>query len=392
MAQPTPTYTLTSSSALSDDYILTANVLVDLQSPSPVGVFNPGGQPRALFIRSDGVLCQIVPASGAGASGWSVATVGTTSGVTQVAAGVQNHQNDGSAHGFYTDSENLYHIASSGDGWSAPDVLPLCSGLGVATNSLTGELVAFGVDPAGNLLFLRENNGQWTAISLKINGSLVGTQPVLLLVDQACDWVLAVPGTAPSGGQLAIYQGSPTAVTAGPMLVPVQNPVSAVVVGFWTNNAALFLFTDDQNNLYSNTGTTANVVQLQSGPVQAAAAVVDLSNTIHLYPTDPTGLLSVLHQVGGRSAPARNGHRRSRWTPGSWRCMSTRTPRTRPPASPLMPRGRSGTAPRTPSPGPGPLPRPRCRRGHRATGSPSTEPRSRWWTRTATPLRTYRSA
>lgn len=299
MAQSTPTYTLTSSSALSDDYILTADVLVDLQSSAPVGVFSPGGQPQALFIRSDGVLCQIVPSSGTGASGWHVSTVGTTSGVNQVAAGVQM---DGTSHGFYTDSVNLYHVANSGGAWSAPDVLPFCSGLGVATNPLTGELIAFGVDSGGNLLFVRERNGRWAATSLETGNSLVGTQPVLLLVDALCDWVFAVPGTATSGGQLDVYQGSPTAVTAGPRAVAVPEPVAAVLTGFWMDNSALFLFTDIHNNLYSNVGTTAHVVKLESGLVKNAAAVVDLVNAIHLYSIDPNGMLSVLHQVGRESA------------------------------------------------------------------------------------------
>lgn len=290
-----PAYTLSSDSALSDDYIMTADVLVDLQSPSPVGVFNSSDQTQALFIRSDGVLCHIVPVAGAGASGWGVSTVGSTSGVTQVAAGVQA---DGTPHGFYTDSSNLYHIAGPGGSWTAPDVLPLCSGLRVVNNIVTGELIAYGIDSGGNLLFIREQDGQWGATSLAMGSSLVGSQPVLLLTDASCDWVLAVPANAPSGGQVNIYQGSPTGMTAGPMPVPVQEPVAAVLVGFLMMNSALFLFNDTQGNLYSNVGTTAGVAQIGSKWVQGGAAVVDVTGFIHLYPIDQDSSLSVLHQVG----------------------------------------------------------------------------------------------
>src|SRR5690242_9811237 len=109
-----PSYSLSSSSSLSDDYILSASVLVNLESTSPVGVFqNAAGVSEALFVRADGVLCELLaaPATNTSAAGWIVNPVGTTSGVTQAAAG--NHS-DGSVHGFYTDAKNLYHVSFNG--------------------------------------------------------------------------------------------------------------------------------------------------------------------------------------------------------------------------------------------------------------------------------------
>jgi hypothetical protein len=123
-----------------------------------------------------------------------------------------------------------------------------------------------------------------------------------MMTDASCDWVLAVPGTAATGGVIDLYEGSPTSVTSGPMAIAVTNAVAAVLVGFWMNNSAMFLFTDTQGNLYSNVGTTANVGTIDGGSVQSAAAIVDLENNIHLYPIDPAGGLSVLHQVGWNTA------------------------------------------------------------------------------------------
>lgn len=297
-ATSAPTYTLTSSSVLSDDFIWTADVLVNSTNASSIGVFQNDNQPQALFVRADGVLCQLVPTAGQSSAGWAVSTVGTSSGVTQAVAGVQS---DGSVHGFYTDAAGTHQIALGTDGvWSAPTTLPACTGLNLTTNFITGELVVYGIDGNGHLLFIRQQagGGSWSAASLATTTSLAGNRPVLMLTDAACDWVMALPGTAKTGGALALYQGSPTAIQSGPAEVAVPNPVAQVILGYYVNNSVLFLFTDAQHNLYTNVGSTTNVVSIPNVTVANAAAVVDLQNSLHLYVADPSGSVSVLHQTG----------------------------------------------------------------------------------------------
>src|SRR4051794_38438502 len=96
---PPAQLTLASDSVLIDDFIYTADVLVDPESDSPIGVFRSGGQPHALFVRADNVLCHLAPNPGQNAAGWSVTEVGSAAGVTQAVAGVDQY---GVATGFYT--------------------------------------------------------------------------------------------------------------------------------------------------------------------------------------------------------------------------------------------------------------------------------------------------
>ncbi len=292
-----PAYSLTASSVLSDDYIYTSDVLVDLTTASPVGVFSTQAGPNALFARADGVLCQLSPSPGTGAGGWSVSSVGATSGVTQAVAGTQQ---DGTVHGFYTDGSQLYHIAWNGATWSAPDTLPFCTGLQITNNFITGELIVYGVGTDGGLLFVRQGtSGTWGAASIAFPSSLAGTAPVLTLTSELCDWVMAVPGVASDGtGQLDLYQGTPTAMTSNVMPVPVADPVAAVVLGFWTSNSPLFLFTDTKNNLYTSVGTTGNVVRIPNVAVANASAILDLESNLHVYLVSPGGSVTVLHQTG----------------------------------------------------------------------------------------------
>jgi hypothetical protein len=291
-----PAYSLSTDSSLSDDFILTSDVLVNLATSSPVGVFRVNGVPQALFARADGVLCQLSPTSGASSAGWAMTTVGATSGVTEVVAGVQN---DGTVHGFYTDGKSTSHIALVAGAWSAPDTLPLLSGLNITTNIDTGELAPYGIDPSGKLaLIFQSNSGVWTCTSLAASESLAGLKPVLVLTDAADDWIMAVPGIADSGGYLDLYQGSKSAVLSGPQHVPVPDAVQSVTLGFYMNNSAMFLFTDAQNNLYTSVGSTSSVVAIPNASVANAAAVIDLSSMLHLYTVTPSGTLSVLHQTG----------------------------------------------------------------------------------------------
>jgi hypothetical protein len=294
-------YTVTSNSVLSDDFIWTADVLASVANSSTVGVFQNNGQAQALIVRADGALCHLKPAAGENASGWTIAPIAGASGVTQAAAGVQS---DGGVHGFYTDAAHTYHISLADNVWSAPNNLPPCSGLNLTTNSLTGELIAYGVDARGGLLLIRQQPGagRWSAVSLNAPGSLAGQKPVLTLTDAASDWVMAVPGQAPKGGYLDVYQGSLTSIQSGPAHVATPNPVSQVVLGYFMNNSVLFLFTDTKNSIYTNVDSTTNVVQIPNLSVVNAAAVVDISNNLHLYAVDDGGKLSVLHQVGWDNA------------------------------------------------------------------------------------------
>ncbi len=292
---PATPFTLTSSSALSDDYIMTADVLVDVTSTAPLGVFqNSSGVSEALFVRADGVLCQLAFTPGTGSGGWTVIPVGTTSGITQAVAGLHS---DGSVHGFYTDDVNLYHIAYDGTSWSAPDTLPLCSGLGVTNNSITGNLIAYGIDGSGNLQLVRDVTGTWTAGSIPFTSALTGGQVVVLFTDDTDDWVMAAGGGALAGPSLTIYQGSTTQLLST-MAVTTTNPVEQVILGYMVSNAPLFLFTDNQKNLYTNVGSAANVQQVAGASVAQAAGIVDLNNNISLYTVDANSNINVLHQTG----------------------------------------------------------------------------------------------
>jgi hypothetical protein len=291
-------YALAANSTLSDDYIYTSDVLLNLETASPLGVFTTAAGSNALFSRADGVLCQLSPSSAGSAAAWSLSEIGNTSSVTEVVAGVQN---DGTIHGFYTDADGLHHIELTDSGWSQPAALPMCSGLGLSVSPI-GELIVTGVDVNGALLFVRRSGGAWAATSIAVGASLAGNRPVLSL-DEACNWVMAIPGIASSGGQIDIYQGSPTQFMAGPMAVPTPTPVARVLLTYRKDNAPGFLFNDTSGALYMNFGNAAKIVATSQIAIAAAAAVLDLEYNIHLFTASPTGVMSVLHQTGWDEGP-----------------------------------------------------------------------------------------
>jgi len=293
-------YTLTTNSALMDDYIYTADVLVSQNSPAPIAVFTLNGQSQALFINANEALCQIVPSPGQTAAGWSVSEVGTTTNVDVVAAG---QQNDGTTHGFYADSSNLYHIALGAGGWSTPDTLPLASFIRVANNVATGELLAYGVDANGDLLIASETtDGTWTTTTITVpSTSLDGTTPMVLFTDTQNDWIMAVQANLSSGGQLDVYQGSMSGTVNGPSTVPITTgAVDQILVSYWNDNAAMFLFNDVNGNLYWTVGGSGTANQIPNATVTSGGAIVDYDNMLHCYMvnSNSTGLLSVLHQTG----------------------------------------------------------------------------------------------
>lgn len=291
-----PVYSVSATSALGDDFILTSDVLVDTASTAPVAVFNVGGVPQALFVRADGVLCQISPTIGASQAGWATVPVGSTAGVTGVVAGIQS---DGTVHAFYTDASATRHISLSNGQWSAPDPLALLSSVAITVNGTTGELVAYGIDGDNLALIRQQGPGEtWSLASMPASGSLAGTAPVLVLTDAADDWIMATPGSSGSKTGLQLYQGSATAIVSGPQLVTVPNAVKQVVLGYYANNAAQFLFVDSKNGLYSTIDGAQAAVQIAGGTVANAAAVIDESNMLHVYAAGPDGSVSALHQTG----------------------------------------------------------------------------------------------
>ena len=294
LVPPAP-YSIADDSRMSEDYLLTDDILIDASSPNPLAaVPMPGVQWTALAVVSGRGLVHVVPDQNS-QSGWDLVPVPSGGAATEVVA-VADGTNTG--HIFYADGTQSYHSSlGAGGTWSTPDVLPPATGLAATNVPLTNEPVAVGVTADGDLLLIRKNwtTGQWQGTVVDMAKGLAGAQVVLKMVDYD-NWTLA----AVVEGKLQFYSGRDTTVASTqPYVVPTSNTVTRIHFAYQRTGSTMVMFSDDQNALYTSFGFTDQVSAIPNSTVVQGAGVVDtaMPPRVHFYGVDPTGKLWVLHQT-----------------------------------------------------------------------------------------------
>jgi hypothetical protein len=193
---PPGPYTISSDSRMSEDFILTADILLDASTANPLAaVRSADGRWTPLAVIPGKGLVHVAQEQNSH-SGWDLLPMPSGAAATEVVATLDG---TGVSHAFFQDGTNTYHSALGDDGtWSVPDQLPPAASLAVANVPLTNEPVAIGITD-GNLLFVRKNwsSGLWEGTPCDMQGALVGAQVVLSMIENH-NWTLA----AVAGGNL----------------------------------------------------------------------------------------------------------------------------------------------------------------------------------------------
>jgi hypothetical protein len=150
-------WTLNLSSQLMQDYLLTADILLQGDSAAPIATFvNAGGGTDLLVIDSTGTLQHLFldPTS---SSGWNMQSAGLSFTVSAVVAG---NDSDGSIHAFVmsTSGNELYQVIPGGEtNWVATDMQVQASNMMLTTvpasSSSAAQLVLYGTTTQGQLYF-----------------------------------------------------------------------------------------------------------------------------------------------------------------------------------------------------------------------------------------------
>jgi len=147
LTTPTGPFSVADDSRMSEDYLLTDDVLVDASSSNPLAAARTAdGRWTALAVVPGRGLVHVVPDQSS-QSGWDLLPMPSGAAAAEVVAGLDGTQ---TSHAFYQDGAHTYHSSLGADGtWSAPDKLPASASLAVANVPLTNEAVAAGITPEG---------------------------------------------------------------------------------------------------------------------------------------------------------------------------------------------------------------------------------------------------
>lgn len=292
---PPGPFSIADDSRMSEDYLLSDDVLVDAASPNPLAAAQmPGGRWTALAVVPGTGLVHVIPEPNS-QSGWDLLPMPSGGAAREVVTAVDGA---GASHAFYQDGAFTYHSSLGSAGtWSVPDQLPAAASLTVASIPLTSEPVAAGVTPAGDLLLVTLDwaSGKWQASTVNMDKALVGAEAVLTMIDDQ-NWTLA----AVAGGQLQFFSGQGSTLAAGPFTVTTAHPVTRIHSAYQRSGSVMVMFSDDQNTLYTSFGFSDQVTVIPNATVVQGAAVIDtaLPPKIHFYGADQQGRLWVLHQTG----------------------------------------------------------------------------------------------
>ncbi len=289
--------TISADSRMSDDFILTSDILVDLKCTAPL----------APILMPDGITASLVIVLGQGLnllypdttlqSGWGLQPISGGSSAREVVAGLDaNNQ----VHAFFQDGKNTYHTSLSVDGtWSAPDVFGQSYNLGLARVPLTNALLAYGATPSGDLQLITYNfaSGSWNAALCDFNSGLLDAQCALEMTNST-NWTLA----AVVNNQLQLFQGKNDSLVSGPETVSTPNPVNTIHLAYEHLGSMMLVFSDTKNNLYTTVAFSDQITQIPGTQIVQGAG---LYNTyLSFYGVDGDGGLWVLHQTGWDSSQA----------------------------------------------------------------------------------------
>jgi hypothetical protein len=298
---PKGPFSIADDSRMSEDYLLSDDVLIDSASPNPLAAVQiPGGRWTTLAVVPGSGLVHVTPDQSS-QSGWDLLPLPSGGAAKEVVAALDG---TGMGHAFYQDGTHTYHSSLGPAGtWSAPEQLPASASLAVASVPLTNEPVAAGVTPEGNLLLIRKDwtSGQWQASVADMNKALVGAQAVLKMVDHD-NWTLA----AVASGKLQFFSGRGNTLGSGPYTVPTAHPVTRIHFAYQRSGSTMVMFSDDQNTLCTSFGFSDQITAIPGSSVVQGAGIIDsaMPPKAHFYGVDPDGRLWVLHQTGWDSSDA----------------------------------------------------------------------------------------
>lgn len=150
-------WTLNLSSQLMQDYLLTADILLQGESAAPIATYvNTAGGTDLLVVDSNGTLQHLFldPTS---SSGWNMQSAGLGFTVSAVVAG---NDSDTSIHAFVisTSGNQLYHVNPGGEAnWAATNLNVQASNMMLtmipASSGSKAQLVLYGTTTQGQLYF-----------------------------------------------------------------------------------------------------------------------------------------------------------------------------------------------------------------------------------------------
>jgi hypothetical protein len=170
--------TLSPNSLMTEDYLLTTNILT--LGDVPVAMFaNAQGCNETFVIDSATNLCHVYP-DPATDSGWNIATLVPNSTATAVAATLINKV----ANAFYIDAAgHVFHIAltSATTASSPADTGAVAETIMISMSDDGLTAYPYGVGTDGNLFLITQNsNGAWISTTAQQSGSLKGASVQLL--------------------------------------------------------------------------------------------------------------------------------------------------------------------------------------------------------------------
>jgi hypothetical protein len=289
--------TVTADSRLSTDYLLAANILVDVGATSPLSTLVlPDGTVTALAVLPDLGLTHITPDSSS-ASGWKLTPMPQGTGVQEAVGGVHS---DNLVHAYYQNGTNTLHSVLSNGAWSQPDVLTLATGLGALTTA-ESALSVMGASSDGNLVIFAPGFSPESDTFFK--GALLGAQLLPAVSQDSTIYTLG----AVVGGRLTIYfQTFLSPGTWVPVVVAEKGAARVHYVNL-TGTTVTTLYSDTQNLLWfgsfpmPNAKGSAVLSSVTGSSVKQGVGLVGSDTLIRFFAVDPDGTMWILNQLDWNS-------------------------------------------------------------------------------------------
>lgn len=322
---PVAPFTVTSSSSLSQDVLMSSNILVDSESATPLAMLinpssngkpgNPQTEALGIINLTTGIqLCHITRIS-SNECGWQLNPLFPGITPLEVAAGT-NRSGSSSAevYTFFTDAEHLYYATLQSDvnQWSSLSQINIPAYKGMlnlkVTYSPLGTMVIYGNTSDGNLITLYTNlSAAPTPQICNLDGVLLSDSYQLCMTDES-NWYLTVC----ENGEPVLYSGtlSSNNYESKNTVSVFQGQLGSVLLGYWSHAAEestsaiwLFVNTSQQLQIWSMSGNdaTGQLISAGENSISEAKGYVSLDGTLHIFFVDNTAAqgLWVLHQYPG---------------------------------------------------------------------------------------------
>lgn len=302
-------YQLVSTVSLSQDVVISSQVVADTQSINPLACFpNPGKQDGlgnnlvealALVTGESGTSLVWVQRA-AVETGWqTVAFTGLATTPVEIAAGLAI---DGNPVAFYSDGQQFYWMSLdvTSQTWSAPAVLytSAVSNIAVAYNN-SNVLIAYGQTSDDNLVIAQPSGSTFNAREYVIGGALAGAKDFVVCNDTSNGWWVGIADGA-SGQTYGGTLGQAGYSTNGTMpALPDGGTVSSVKFGYFMQGSLVFVITDSNGNAYSVYGDTATQVNVSGtttlSNVTGQVSMPGSAECVSLFATDSDNNLWVMN-------------------------------------------------------------------------------------------------